>query len=291
MESKLFEYIQNRFFMGVEKELRKKNIDINAANKFGNTALIEAVYIGDYDIVCSLLQVSGIDTEYKNTDSKSTALLIASKLGHYSIVKKLIELGSNKFSKDSEGRTSLMISSSEGHLELVTYLLWSIYDNIQSMNSNEFMEMINNTESTFADDPKNCRKDYINCIDDNGFTALMHAVHKGKFDIVKELLNKGANPNIHDHLGNSPIIEASYQNYIEIVKILLKHESKINHKDRNGITALIEASQSGHEDIVKILLQNGAAINVQDKKQRTALDYAQQKKYETIVNMLRNHKN
>lgn len=55
----------------------------------------------------------------------------------------------------------------------------------------------------------------------NGWTPLMHAIHKGRHDSVKALLSAGADPNRHGTGGGNPLTMAAGYGYSGIVAMLL----------------------------------------------------------------------
>jgi hypothetical protein len=74
-------------------------------------------------------------------------------------------------------------------------------------------------------------------------------------EIVKLLLDKGADVNLTDKYGNTPLHLAASDGHIEIVKLLLEKGSDVNSKRRNdGTTPLYWAALNGHIEIVKLLL-------------------------------------
>ena len=54
-------------------------------------------------------------------------------------------------------------------------------------------------------------------------TALHHAVYEGYYDIVKYLLEHGANPNSADISGNTPLRTAVSKNDTRIIQLLVDH--------------------------------------------------------------------
>ena len=76
--------------------------------------------------------------------------------------------------------------------------------------------------------------------------------------IVKELIEEGANVNTQDENGKTILMFASFRGYLEIVKELIKAGADVNIKDKNGTTALIVASYKEHKEIVKELIEAGA---------------------------------
>jgi ankyrin repeat protein len=85
---------------------------------------------------------------------------------------------------------------------------------------------------------------------------------------------------------NTPLHIASSNGDIEIVKLLIENGADVNKQNKDGTTALYIASQRGDIEIVKLLIQNGADVNKQNKDGKTALYIASKWGYPTIVKLL-----
>ena len=116
----------------------------------------------------------------------------------------------------------------------------------------------------------------INIKDDDGYTALTHAVYGGYLKCVKLLIKKGANVNIKDNNGYTALMEAIlvarmgwHTGYIEIVKFLLENGADPNIRDNKGYTALMVAADTENPEIVEILLENGADPNIINNQYNT----------------------
>ena len=109
----------------------------------------------------------------------------------------------------------------------------------------------------------------INIKDDDGYTALTHAVYGGYLKCVKLLIKKGANVNIKDNNGYTALMEATTHGYIEIVKFLLENDADPNIRDNKGYTALMVAADTVNPEIVKILLENGSDPNIINNQYNT----------------------
>ena len=97
-----------------------------------------------------------------------------------------------------------------------------------------------------------------------GRTPLHEALERedsspGKvIDIVRLLLNHGADTNIPDCRHSTPLHKASSCGWPEIVRLLLSYGAKVNEKDGQGRTPFRVASSEGHNEVMKILLEYGA---------------------------------
>ena len=96
----------------------------------------------------------------------------------------------------------------------------------------------------------------INEVDKWDMTAIMYAVKSGRKDIVKLLVDNGADPHIITWDDQTALREAVKEGHKDIIKLLLAVDSEFRKHSID--CALIEAAQKGHEDIVELLLDNGA---------------------------------
>ena len=79
---------------------------------------------------------------------------------------------------------------------------------------------------------------------ESSITPLMKASERGKRDIVKYLLSKGAKVNAKDGDGDTPLHLAARQDAVEILAILLKYGADTKAKNRPGETPLDTAHRS-----------------------------------------------
>lgn len=91
-------------------------------------------------------------------------------------------------------------------------------------------------------------------------TALHHACIKGSIEMVKLLLNHGAQVNLKDDTGCSALIDACVYGHTNIVLCLLSHGADLELSNDQGMTPFMYASMSGHTNLSKILIDHGAKI-------------------------------
>ena len=90
-----------------------------------------------------------------------------------------------------------------------------------------------------------------------GRTAMWHAAKNGHLEIVRLLLEQGADK----ELGGpdmTPLRVASAMGHLLVVQLLLEQGADIEKADSFGRTALFSASTRGHSDVVRYLLEQGA---------------------------------
>jgi ankyrin repeat protein len=153
----------------------------------------------------------------------------------------------------------------------------------------------------------------VNAQNTAGKTALMVACERGKTGLVKQLLDRKADPNVTGADGITALILAAQNDQPDIVKILLQNRADPDKEDNHGWTALSTAAYRGsarcvqiladrsktdlsrallfatlseHKDVIKILLDYGAEVDSRSGDGRTPLILAASKGNKEIVNML-----
>ena len=71
-----------------------------------------------------------------------------------------------------------------------------------------------------------------------GLTVLAWASDQGKVDSVRELLEKGANPNSQAKDSATPLHRAARQNHAAVVQLLVQYKASLTVCDDDGWTAL-----------------------------------------------------
>ena len=83
---------------------------------------------------------------------------------------------------------------------------------------------------------------------------IFEASKSGNLEVVKVLLKSGADVNVKDNWGWTPLMwECSY-GHLEVVKFLLKNGADVNVKSNYGSTPLVAACRYGHLEVAKVIL-------------------------------------
>jgi ankyrin repeat protein len=126
--------------------------------------------------------------------------------------------------------------------------------------------------------------------DEDGRTALTHAVRGGHMTVVRMLLARSdVKTDLKDKDGLTPLWWAARVENEALVKVLLT-SGKIDadSHDNYSRTLLSWAAGEGHKAIVNMLLDEGAVLESKDKNGRTPLSWAAEKGCEAVVNVLLN---
>jgi hypothetical protein len=104
----------------------------------------------------------------------------------------------------------------------------------------------------------------INQRNKGGATSLHIACREGNFEIAKTLIDNGANVNIVDNEGWTPLMRASLAGNKEIVEILLKNGANANLLNSLNESALIHATTSKCIKCIEEIIENGNLIKNMD---------------------------
>ena len=133
---------------------------------------------------------------------------------------------------------------------------------------------------SFHDSPLKLYCEDISEIDkrnENGWTPVYRSIIANNLNILSELLKLGANPNLQNNIGETPLyLCVDIDNY-DALNMLLQNENKAdcNISKKDGTTPLHLAAKKKKEKFIKILLQNGANPNIPNKLySQTALHLA-----------------
>ena len=81
----------------------------------------------------------------------------------------------------------------------------------------------------------------------------MGAAANGHLEVVRLLLEAGADKNAADARGDNALITAALYGQLEVVRLLLEAGADKNAAMANGTTALMLAAENGHLEVVRLL--------------------------------------
>lgn len=109
----------------------------------------------------------------------------------------------------------------------------------------------------------------------DGLTALHYAAQNGSLDIIKYLVEHGADISAQDYEQSRSVIHFAAENGdIECIKYLTEHGANLQDKDANGATAFHYAVMANNLEAVKYFVTKKLDYTAKDNRGWTAMHYA-----------------
>ncbi|XP_026521625.1 cyclin-dependent kinase 4 inhibitor C isoform X1 [Notechis scutatus] len=120
-----------------------------------------------------------------------------------------------------------------------------------------------------------------------GWTELV--VKLGNPEIARQLLLRGADPDLKDRTGFAVLHDAARAGFLDTLQTLLEFGADVNVEDNEGNLPLHLAAQEGHLAVVAFLLERTASrVEHRNKKGATAYDLAKLYKRQAVAKLLEN---
>jgi ankyrin repeat protein len=264
-------------------------------NRDGKTSLSLASYRGHSNVAQFCVDFGGQESIEWTDNEGRTALLsaIETENNNYDVIKLLIDSGADTSAVDDDEDSAMHYVSWAGRFEVAKLLYEVMGQGAFSLRDHDgstplILAILRNNEDVaqFCVEFGNLAS--INIEDDNGRTALHHASNVGNCDVVKLLIDSGADTSEVDNDGDSAMHIASSHGHFDVVKILAKRigPGAFDLRNEFGNTPLIRASLVGAIDIVKFGVEFGAqTINTQNNHGMTVLSYFTYHDYDEDVDI------
>ena len=156
---------------------------------------------------------------------------------------------------------------------------WTGKPSARNVDADTFMRACANGDIDLIRAALEHNKSLANAKDEKDDTALRKAMWEGRKDIVKLLIDNGANTNIMKQKQlDEFLIIAVMQQKIGMAESLILMGADVNYALPTGVTALLAAIQVNDMEIIKLLLKNGAdvrkEVNLFDKIYTNAVNFA-----------------
>jgi ankyrin repeat protein len=248
------------------RELIRAGADVSLANDYGASPVSLAAVVGDAATLKLLLD-AGADADSPNGDGM-TALMLVARTGNVEAAKLLLEHGATIDASESfGGQTALMWAAARRHPEMIELLI----------------------AHGAAVDARSAVRDYQRHIqaegrpkslDSGGFTPLLYAARENCMKCVDVLLAKGADIDLPDPDGVTPLHVAIMNANWDLAKRLIEAGANVQQWDIYGEAPLFTAvggrarndggrasidppNQTTGLEIVRLLLERGANPNMQ----------------------------
>ena len=281
-----------------KKNYKRKNKNTRSKKKRGgdvNANLRDASIQGNLLIVQALLN----DTLFDNVDINEyavgtngqiigTPLYLASEKGHLDVVKELIAHRADINKGTDAGVTPLSAASLNGHVKVVNELLNNKASVDQADNKDGSTPLHLASWYDYVDIVRALVEEGadVNIKDRYGDTPLHIASSEGFLDVVKALFQGGANINLSNNDEDTPMSRAASRGHVEVVRYLMKMGADIDEADINDLKPLHLAAENDYVDVVRALVEEGADVNIKDRYGDTPLHIASSEGFLDVVKAL-----
>jgi len=273
-------------------KVQPTQVQIDAQNKQGRTALHLAVFNGSTEIF-KILLAAGADPKIEDRTFKN-ALMIAVRQGFLEIVKILLEIGMDP-NFQNQIWTAPHLAVSANRVQILQVLLAAGADPNLALNDGITLLM----SAAMAGHANIVRVlikagANIGALNQSGLSAVFYAVVSGYPEVVRELLLTGVDPNLVTVADNRNTLlmsairvtprninQTDSQNirrkdYEETVRILIEAGANVNEISPNQWTPIVTAASFGLTKIIQYLISAGAQVNAQNGEGITSLMFAAQ---------------
>uniref|UniRef100_A0A6B2L1G5 NAD(P)(+)--arginine ADP-ribosyltransferase n=1 Tax=Arcella intermedia TaxID=1963864 RepID=A0A6B2L1G5_9EUKA len=239
------------------KLLLDRKSDVNATDKLRMSPLYLACSSGDIEMVKVILQYKG-NISHTN-EGGWLPFHAACAFGHLNLVKyllqsKLVDVNDRTFQEDKVWNTPISAASFNGHTEIVKYLVENkgnihynfsdtLYSPLLSAYGNGHLETVKFLVENKSDINSTFRER----------TVLHISCEKENCTETNFLIDLKANLNSQDNDGVTPLITASLNGHKEIVKLLMQKGANAKLVDKWGKNAIDYATEERNNDIIEIL--------------------------------------
>ncbi|MHB1000839.1 MAG: ankyrin repeat domain-containing protein [Armatimonadota bacterium] len=221
--------------------------DTNALDSKHQTPLL-LVLSNNNETLAEILIEKGADVKASDEDGK-TALLLASGKGNPGIISLLISKGGDINAKDNNGYTPLLVSIKNGNIDIVELLIEKGADvKVKNKDGNTPLHyaaygVLCDTDVSFKEEKITTQNTY-----------------KNNPSLVLQLIDKGADINASNAIGETPLHNAAKIGFNNIITIFVLNGAEIDARTAKGDTPIDVARKNGRDNIVsllKIIKKNG----------------------------------
>ena len=239
----------------------------------GFTPLLFAAREGDLTSA-RLLVAGGADVDATASDGKD-ALGLAIYNGNYELASFLLDSGSRVDHPDAEGFTPLFWAVDRRNMEWNPGFPWTVTADPLPL-IRKLLEA-GADPNRIVDKTPRSRRNFGGSPRIRFATTFMRAAYSADLELVRLLLEYGADPDIRSSDNETPLLAAaghgwidgysqgkSFAERLEVIRLLIELGADVNWADDAGITPLMVAANMGDVAIIQYLVDQGADLGAHD---------------------------
>jgi len=265
------EYV-TRSYENFALQLFERGADAFGHNAKHDAPLLQSIHLGWSRLTETLLQ-SGVNPNQRDARGFS-ALHLAANLGREKSIRQLLYFGADINARTADGQSALGIALAAGQHDLSAWLEWRSWQP-----PGRKLLALDLPAAAMTGDAQAVTRLVelglpINALDVQACTALLRAAGGGHENIVRYLLDNGADHRIAARTGATALSAAISMRHAHVVDVLLRRGADAEQSLPGGVTPLMLASALGLPDIISHLLSRGAEPNACDAQGFNALHCA-----------------
>uniref|UniRef100_A0A8C9ZDY8 Euchromatic histone-lysine N-methyltransferase 2 n=1 Tax=Sander lucioperca TaxID=283035 RepID=A0A8C9ZDY8_SANLU len=201
-----------------------------------------------------LMLMEGIDPTYQpDSQNRRSALHAAAQRGLLEVCYILVQAGAQVDALDKDRRTPLLEAIINNHIEVAHYLVQNgacVYHSVSVLSL--------------------CLQED----DGGGWTPIIWSAEHKHVEVIKVLLNRGADVTINDKELNVCLHWAAYAGNVDIAELVLNSGCPLASVNMHGDTPLHIAAREGYLECVTLFLSRGADIDIVNREGDTPLSLA-----------------
>lgn len=265
----------------------------------GATALHKAAQSGNADVIALLLQ-HGAFINQQSPSIGNTALMDAVLHKQLKAVSALLARGAKTTVRNHWNQTALDLAKADGLEDIVQVILGRDHDDDEHCRRSALISAAkagdrDTVERLIAEGADVEQRTPVAGSLDDDYTPLGMAAREGHFEIVRLLLEAGADPRRTVGLmQGTPIHEAAFFGHADvIVELTRAYEEAVTPRPAfdaqggyNGFTALHDAVWHGHLDAVRALIKAGVRLDLRTHSGLTPRALADRYGYDEVAHFL-----
>ena len=267
-----------------------QNANLNYKNENGYTALAIAAKNSAVNIAKLIILKDGTTLDQVD-NGNFTPLMIAVDFEREEMVQFLIDQNANvKYQPNEGGDTALMLAVGRGKVKIAEKIILKDATTVHERYTSHITPLM---LAVFLEKEEMIQllidqNTNLKCQNENGFTALMLAVHNGNENIAKKIILK--DKSTLDQVDNenlTALMMAVNKENEEMVQLLIDQHANLKYPLEDVYTPLMIATEFGYVNIAKKLIHHDTNLLNEVNKNKNLLEIAKMRQDEDMITLLK----